>query len=67
MPYFVEGSDHDSMHQAMAATLDKCVEEIKAIQQEARTTGVASFSRWPMIVLRTRRVGRRLPKSMAIN
>ena len=53
MPYFVEGSDHDSMHQAMAATLDKCVEEIKAIQQEARTTGVASFSRWPMIVLRT--------------
>src|ERR1700693_5622079 len=52
-PYFVEGSDHDSMHQAMAATLDKCIEEIKAIQQDARTTGVARFSRWPMIVLRT--------------
>jgi xylulose-5-phosphate/fructose-6-phosphate phosphoketolase len=52
-PYFVEGSDHDSMHQAMAATLDKCIEEIKATQQEARTSGVAGFCRWPMIVLRT--------------
>ena len=25
-PYFVEGSDPDSMHQAMAATLDHCVQ-----------------------------------------
>ena len=24
-PYFVEGSDHDSMHQAMAATLERCI------------------------------------------
>src|SRR6266699_194957 len=43
-PYFVEG-EHDSMHQAMAATLDRCVEDIKAIQQEARSSGVARFSR----------------------
>src|ERR1700746_3620689 len=27
-PYFVEGSDAPSMHQAMAATLDRCVDEI---------------------------------------
>ena len=52
-PYFVEGSEHDSMHQAMAATLDRCVEDIKAIQQEARSSGVARFSRWPMIILRS--------------
>src|ERR1700716_870512 len=32
-PYFVEGSEHDSMHQAMAATLDECVEEIRDIQR----------------------------------
>jgi xylulose-5-phosphate/fructose-6-phosphate phosphoketolase len=52
-PYFVEGSEHDSMHQAMAATLDKCIEEIRAIQQEARSSGVGRFSRWPMIILRS--------------
>ncbi len=28
-PYFVEGSDHDSMHQAMAATVEHCVLEIR--------------------------------------
>ena len=52
-PYFVEGSDPETMHQAMAATLDKCVEDIKAIQDEARRTGVVTTPRWPMIVLRT--------------
>ncbi|MBV8413716.1 MAG: phosphoketolase family protein, partial [Verrucomicrobia bacterium] len=52
-PYFVEGSEHESMHQAMAATLDRCVEDIHAIQQEARSSGVAKFSRWPMIILRS--------------
>ena len=52
-PHFVEGSDHDSMHQAMAATLDRCIEEIKTIQAGARTNGVATFCRWPMIILRS--------------
>ena len=52
-PYFVEGSDPDSMHQAMAATLDHCVEAIRGAQAEARRTGVAARPRWPMIVLRT--------------
>ena len=28
-PYFVEGSDPDSMHQAMAATLEQCISEIR--------------------------------------
>ncbi len=40
-PLFVEGSDPDSMHQAMAATLEHCVVEIRKIQQEARSTGKA--------------------------
>jgi xylulose-5-phosphate/fructose-6-phosphate phosphoketolase len=51
-PYFVEGSDSESMHQAMAATLDQCVQTIRSLQQEARTTRVAKRPAWPMIVLR---------------
>jgi xylulose-5-phosphate/fructose-6-phosphate phosphoketolase len=52
-PYFVEGSDHESMHQAMAATTEHCVQEIRKIQQQARTSGVVERPRWPMIVLRS--------------
>ncbi len=52
-PYFVEGSDPESMHQAMAATLDHCVADIHRIQAEARSTGNAERPRWPMIVMRT--------------
>ena len=52
-PYFVEGSDPESMHQAMAATLEHCVTEIRNAQQLARASGMAARLRWPMIVLRT--------------
>jgi len=52
-PYFVEGSDPESMHQAMAATLDDCMQRIRSIQREARDSGIATRPRWPMIVLRT--------------
>jgi xylulose-5-phosphate/fructose-6-phosphate phosphoketolase len=52
-PYFVEGSDSDTMHQAMAATLEHCVLEIRKIQEEARETGNAVRPRWPMVVLRS--------------
>ena len=52
-PYFVEGSDPESMHQAMAATMEHCVLEIRKIQDEARQTGKAIRPRWPMIVLRS--------------
>jgi xylulose-5-phosphate/fructose-6-phosphate phosphoketolase len=51
-PYFVEGSDPESMHQALAATLDHCVAEIRALQAQARSTGEVFRPRWPMIVLR---------------
>ena len=52
-PYFVEGSDPDLMHQAMAATLETAIAEIKEIQKEARSSGVAKRPMWPMIVLRS--------------
>ena len=52
-PYFVEGSDHESMHQAMAATLEHCVLEIREIQEKARRTGKAFRPRWPVIILRS--------------
>ena len=52
-PYFVEGSEHPSMHQAMAATADHCITEIRRIQQQARTSGTVERPRWPMIVLRS--------------
>ena len=52
-PYFVEGSDPDSMHQAMAATVEHCVLEIREQQRACRLSGVARRPRWPMIVLRS--------------
>jgi len=52
-PYFVEGSDGETMHQAMAATLDHCIATIRTAQQDARSSGTATRPRWPMIVLRS--------------
>jgi xylulose-5-phosphate/fructose-6-phosphate phosphoketolase len=50
-PYFVEGHEHALMHEAMAATLDAAVDQIKKIQQDARVRGNLARPRWPMIVL----------------
>src|SRR6202795_1541996 len=52
-PYFVEGSDHERMHQAMAAPLEQCIADIKTHQEGCRKTGVATRPRWPMVVLRS--------------
>jgi xylulose-5-phosphate/fructose-6-phosphate phosphoketolase len=52
-PYFVEGCDPESMHQAMAATVEHCVLEIRELQAAARTQGAEGRPRWPMIVLRS--------------
>jgi len=49
-PYFVEGNEPMPMHEAMAATLDKVVEEIREIQRAARELGKTQRPRWPMIV-----------------
>ena len=52
-PYWVEGSDPETMHQLMAATLDTAIGEIKAIQEKARTEGYSDRPQWPMIVMKT--------------
>ncbi|KAH9905634.1 D-xylulose 5-phosphate/D-fructose 6-phosphate phosphoketolase [Xylariomycetidae sp. FL2044] len=52
-PYFVEGDDVESMHQAMAATLEHCVNEIRKVQKQCRDSGKPFRPLWPMIVLRT--------------
>jgi len=52
-PHFVEGDDPEKMHQAMAGTLDACLDEIHRIQKQARSSGEAVRPRWPMIVLRS--------------
>ena len=50
-PYFVEGHEPELMHQAMAATLDHVIADIKAIQQDAKSAANIERPRWPMIVL----------------
>ena len=52
-PYFVEGSEPRSMHQAMAATLDAVLADIRVIQSAARSGARVARPRWPMIVLRS--------------
>ncbi len=52
-PYFVEGSDPATMHQLMAATLDRIITDIKTIQQDARTHGFRDRPQFPMIILRS--------------
>lgn len=52
-PYFVEGDDPMTMHRKMAETMDACIEEIKAIQKNARENNDPTRPFWPMIVLRT--------------
>src|SRR5437764_6976550 len=52
-PYFVEGSDPETMHQLMADALEKALAEIQQIQKNARTQGFSGRRQWPMIILRT--------------
>jgi xylulose-5-phosphate/fructose-6-phosphate phosphoketolase len=52
-PYFVEGSDPETMHQLMAETLDSMVSEIQAIQHDARTNGFTTRPQWPMMILKS--------------
>ena len=54
-PYIVEGNDPAWMHQRMAAVMEHCVLEIRAIQQRARSAphdAIPERPRWPMIILR---------------
>jgi xylulose-5-phosphate/fructose-6-phosphate phosphoketolase len=52
-PHFVEGHEPEAMHQLMAQALETVLEEIHAIQNEARHGNATGVPRWPMIVMRT--------------
>ena len=55
-PYVVEGDDPAVMHPKMAAVMEHCVTEIRAIQEKARSVAPGTpveRPRWPMIILRT--------------
>lgn len=52
-PHFVEGDEPLEMHQLMASTLDKVIEDIRKIQNNARSKNDTLRPRWPMIVLKS--------------
>jgi xylulose-5-phosphate/fructose-6-phosphate phosphoketolase len=52
-PRVVSGDDPASVHQAVAAELAACADEIAAVQHRARDGGDESRPAWPMMVLRT--------------
>jgi len=52
-PFFVEGNEPAKVHQEMARTLDAVVDEIQAIQKNARERKATGMPVWPMIILRT--------------
>ncbi len=51
--YWVEGDQPEAMHQKMAVTIDTVVQEIQAIQKDARANGFKQRPAWPMIILRS--------------
>ena len=52
-PHFVVGDDPMAVHEEMASTLDRVLDDIRAIQRGAREGGATVRPAWPMIVLRT--------------
>lgn len=52
-PHFVEGDDPEEMHQLMASALEKAIEHIQYIHNNARSKNDTTRPRWPMIVLRS--------------
>jgi xylulose-5-phosphate/fructose-6-phosphate phosphoketolase len=52
-PHFVGGDDPHAVHVQLAATLDRVLDAIAAIQRDARSGAGRERQAWPMIVLRT--------------
>ena len=52
-PYMVEGDEPLSMHRKMAQTLDKVIDEIKIIKENALLNKNCDRPRWPMIILKS--------------
>ena len=52
-PYLIEGDDPMEMHQIMAQLMDKVIEEIKAIKNNAVENSDSERPIWPMIILKS--------------
>ncbi|MHB1230467.1 MAG: phosphoketolase family protein [Halothiobacillus sp.] len=52
-PHFVAGDEPETMHQLMAATLEKVIEDIRLIQSRARNNNDTTRPRWPLIVFKS--------------
>ena len=52
-PHIVEGDDPLPTHEKMASTMERCIQEIRSLQREARSTNNPARPRWPMMILRT--------------
>ncbi|MEG2351599.1 MAG: phosphoketolase family protein [Bacilli bacterium] len=48
-PYLVEGNEKMKLHKVMMITMDKIIEQIKAI----KSSNSSEIPRWPMIILKT--------------
>lgn len=53
VPYFVEGDNPETMHQLMAAALEKAIEDIHRIKSNAHDNDDNTRPKWPMIILRS--------------
>lgn len=52
-PYFVEGTDINSMQEAMASTLDKAITRIQNLKEKAISNNELTTIKWPMIIFRS--------------
>lgn len=52
-PLFVEGDNPLEMHELMATTLEKAIEQILEIQKNARNQNNTTRPRWPLIILKS--------------
>lgn len=50
-PYFVEGKTNEDMHISMFTTLDRVIQDIKQIKENAINNNDTTRPQWPMIVL----------------
>ena len=52
-PFTIEGDDPAVMHQQAAATFDRMLDRIAAIQKAWRVDGATERPAWPMLIMRT--------------
>src|ERR1051325_5748233 len=52
LPHFIEGDDPRTVHQLMASTLDRVLDDVATIQRDARDGRLQVRPRWPMLIMR---------------